>query len=171
MTRSDPSAHDDKLDKIWSLIKDAHSALLVTIRQDGTLDSRPMGCIQREFDGTIWFLTFADSAKVEEIVGNRQVLVSYARPGAYEYVSLSGRARVMQDRQKVRELWSEGLRVWFPSGPDADDLALLGVEVDEAKYWTDAASVATYGWAYVKARVLGQRPTTEQVAEIGSVRL
>src|SRR3569833_2226239 len=121
--------HDAKLDKVWSLIRGAHAALLVTVGQDGTLESRPMGCVQREFDGTIWFLTFAGSSKVKEIADNSQVLVSYARPADYEYVSLSGRARRSKDRQKIRELWSEGFRVWFPSGPDDDDLALLSVEV------------------------------------------
>lgn len=163
--------HDEKLGKIWHLIKSAHSALLVTVAQDGTLDSRPMGCIQHEFDGTIWFLTFAASSKVKEIADDSRVLVSYARPADYEYVSLSGRARVSRDLQKIRELWSEGFRVWFPSGPEDADLALLSVEVEEAKYWTDAASVVTYAWAYLKARVLGQRPSAEQIATIGTVRL
>jgi hypothetical protein len=36
--------------KIWNLIKDEHTAVLVTISPDGSLDSRPMGCIQKEFD-------------------------------------------------------------------------------------------------------------------------
>jgi general stress protein 26 len=130
-----------------------------------------MGCIQREFDGAVWFFTFADSAKVKEIADNSRVLVSYANSAAYEYVSLAGRARVVQDRSKVRELWSEGFRVWFPSGPDAPDLVLVSVDVDEAKYWTNAASAVAYGWAYLKARVLGQRPHAEQIADIGSVRL
>jgi len=108
---------------------------------------------------------------VKEIAENSHVLVSYARPAEYEYVSLSGRARVIKDNQQVRELWSEGFRVWFPSGPDSGDLALLSVDVDEARYWTEAASVVTYAWAYVKARVLGQRAKTEQIADIDSLRL
>ena len=171
MSMDASAQHDEKLDRIWGLIKDARTALLVTVAEDGSLDSRPMGCVQREFDGTIWFITFAGSSKVKEIAENSHVLVSYARPAEYEYVSLSGRARVIKDNQQVRELWSEGFRVWFPSGPDSGDLALLSVDVDEARYWTEAASVVTYAWAYVKARVLGQRPKTEQIADINSLRL
>jgi len=53
--------------KIWNLIKDEHTAVLVTVGRDGTLDSRPMGCVQKEFDGTLWFLTFKDTPKVLEI--------------------------------------------------------------------------------------------------------
>lgn len=163
--------HDEKLDKIWRLISDAHSALLVTATRDGTLDSRPMGCVQRGFEGKVWFLTFANSSKVKEIADNSHVLVSYARPAEYEYVSLSGRAQVTKDDRKARELWSEGFRVWFPSGLDDPDLVVISIDVDEVKYWTDAASVVTYAWAYVKARVVGKRPSTGQIADVGSIKL
>src|SRR5207302_6011504 len=98
--------------KIWDLIKGAHSALLVTIGQDGQLDSRPMGCLQKDFDETLWFLTFRHSLKVSEIGRDDRVLVSYANPQQYEYVSLSGRAKIVEDKRRLKELWSEGLRVW-----------------------------------------------------------
>src|SRR4051794_12267576 len=80
--------------KIWDLIKEAHTALLVTIGQDGRLDSRPMGCLQTDFDETLWFVTFRHSPKVREIGRDDRVLVSYAKPSEYEYVSLSGRAKL-----------------------------------------------------------------------------
>src|SRR4051812_31646604 len=102
--------------KIWDLIKSSHSALLVTVSRDGSLDSRPMGCLQKSFDGVLWFMTFRHSLKLAEIRNNPNVLVSYAKPSDFEYVSLSGKARVVEDSQKLNELWTEGLRVWFPNG-------------------------------------------------------
>ena len=165
------STEDDKnAQKIWDLIKDAHSALLVTKGADGRLDSRPMGCVQTDFEGTIWFLTFAHSSKVNEIAQDDEVLISYANPSEYEYVSLSGTARLVRDSEKLKELWSEAFRVWFPSGLDDPKLALLAVTIDEAKYWTNAASVLTYGWAYLKARLLGSSPTPEQISDTGVVK-
>jgi general stress protein 26 len=38
--------------KVWDLIKDAHTAMLITVEEDGALQARPMGCLQKEFDGT-----------------------------------------------------------------------------------------------------------------------
>lgn len=96
--------------------------------------------------------------------------MSYANPSEYEYVSLSGRARIIQDRQKLNELWFEGLRVWFPRGPDDPEIALLAVQVDEARYWAEPASVATYAWAYVKARLTGKSPSPDEIVETKSVR-
>src|SRR6266481_545617 len=104
-----------------------------------------MGCVQTDFEDTIWFLTFAHSSKVSEIEQDNRV-------------SLSGTACLVRDLEKLKELWSEAFRVWFPSGLDDPELALLAVRVEEAKYWTNAASMVTYGWAYLKARLLGTSP-------------
>ena len=38
-------------------------------------------------------------------------LVSYVRPSRYEFVSMSGCARIVDDRARVRELWREGFKV------------------------------------------------------------
>jgi general stress protein 26 len=128
------------------------------------------GCLQRKFDDSLWFLTFRHSAKAQELVADDRVLVSYANPAEYEYVSISGRGRIVDDRAKVHDLWFEGLRVWFPNGPDDPELALLSIDVEVARYWTNAASVATYAWLYVKARVAGKPATADEVVETKSVR-
>jgi general stress protein 26 len=163
------SPADDRR-KIWELIKGAHSALLVSIAEDGSLDSRPMGCLQSEFDGTLWFLTFRHSGKVAELKKDSRVLVSYVRSSKYEYVSVSGRARLVDDRDKIKELWTEGLRVWFPNGPGDPEIALISVGVEVAKYWTDPASVFTYALAYVKARVTGETPSPDEIVNADTLR-
>ncbi|MEJ7595469.1 MAG: pyridoxamine 5'-phosphate oxidase family protein [Planctomycetaceae bacterium] len=50
------------------------------------------------------------------------------------YVSLSGRATLVQDRQLIEELWHEDLRVWFPEGVNDPLLSLLRVDVDKWAY-------------------------------------
>jgi len=109
--------------RIWELIKGSHSALLITVMPDGTLDSRPMGCLQSGFDGVLWFLTFRHSLKVAEIRNNPNVMISYAKPNEFVYVSIGGKARIVEDTKKLKELWSEGLRVWFPQGANDPEIA------------------------------------------------
>jgi general stress protein 26 len=41
---------DEALGKVWSLINEARFALLVSVAEDGSLDSRPMGCVQHAFE-------------------------------------------------------------------------------------------------------------------------
>src|SRR5581483_2338180 len=103
--------------KVWELIKGEHAAVLVTVARDGSLSARPMGCVQTDFDGRLWFITFKNSPKVCEIERDQRVLVSYTRSRKYEFVTISGRAELIEDQAKLNELWSEGFRVWFPAGP------------------------------------------------------
>jgi hypothetical protein len=51
----------NKVDEIWNLIKREHTAVLVSIREDGSLDSIPMGCVQSDFDGTLYAQKFGAS--------------------------------------------------------------------------------------------------------------
>src|SRR5262245_65114923 len=156
--------------KIWDLIRNEHTAVLVTVGTDGSLDSRPMGCVQKEFDGTLWFLTFKDSPKVLEIAKNQQALVSYARPSDYEFTSISGQARLIDDPDQVRALWSEGFKVWFPDGPDSLDIALLAIDVEVTRTWTKPASVLTYAYYYLRARITGRSPSPSQIAKQEIIR-
>jgi general stress protein 26 len=96
--------------KVWDLIKDARTALLVTVGENDALEARPMGCLLTAFDETLWFLTFRHSSKLRQVSHDDRVLVAYVNPEKYEYVAVSGRARVVDNRQKLEELWTEGLR-------------------------------------------------------------
>ena len=149
-----------KVDKIWNLVKHEHTAVLVSIRKDGFLDSIPMGCVQSDFDGTLWFLTFKDNPRLHEIEENGHVLVSYVRPSRYEFVSMSGCARLVDDRARVRELWREGFSVWFPDGPESPRIALIEIDVKTVKSWSKPASHLTYAYHYVKAKLTGRSPVS-----------
>ena len=155
----------NNVQKVWNLIKREHAAVLVSIRKDGSLDSIPMGCIQSDFDGTLWFLTFTDNPRLQEIEKDGHVLVSYVRPSRYEYVSMIGYARIVDDRSKIRELWREGFSVWFPDGPESPSIALIEIDVKTVKSWSKPASFLTYAYYYVRAKLTGRSPSPEQVAE------
>ena len=109
--------------------------MLTTIGSDGSLRCRPMATQQAEFDGTLWFFTQADSPKVDEVQQEQHVNVSYTDCAEHRYVSISGRATLIQERQKLEELWSPILNTWFPLGLDDPQLALLRVEADSWEYW------------------------------------
>src|SRR3954462_8173493 len=96
----------DSIKALQEQIKDIDIAMLTTVEADGTLRSRPMGTQQVEFDGDLWFFTYDDAPKVDEIAHERQVNVAYSRPDKQSYVSVSGRAKLVRDRTKIDELWS-----------------------------------------------------------------
>jgi general stress protein 26 len=145
--------------KVWDLIKGIHIAMLVTQDRSHKLSARPMAAANRDFsDGTLWFFAREDSPKLDELADSRNVLVAYAHPGKQDYVSLSGTARVVRDQAKVREIWSEPARVWFPKGPEEGDIVLIAVDVETAEYWDSPSAAVVYAYGYAKAALTGEPP-------------
>ncbi len=143
--------------KVWELIKDVGIALMVT-QTDGGLRGRPMAAVNKSFDGELWFASRDETPKIGEIAGESHVLLAYSEPKSQNYVSVAGSARIVHDSAKVKELWSEGLRVWFPKGPDDPGIALICVTVDSAEYWDSPSSKWLYAYGYAKARLTGEPP-------------
>jgi len=131
---------DPAMRKLADLIGDAGIAMLTTQDAEGGLRSRPLATLLMDSEGKLWFFTAMSSAKVGEIDLHRHVNLSYANPEKQEFVSISGSARLLRDRQKMHDLWSLWARPWFSAGPDDPDLGLLEVTVDQAEYWDAPAS-------------------------------
>ena len=122
------------------------------------------------FDGTLWFFTKEHSGKVDEVQRDRHVNLSYADPGKQHYVSVSGRASVVTDREKAKELWNPVLKAWFPKGLDDPELALLKVTVEKAEYWDSPSSAVVHRVGLAKALVTGKeyRPGENEKIELQS---
>lgn len=151
-------------EKVWDLIKDIKVALMVTRNIEGKLHARPMVAVSEDrvngknWDGELWFMARIDSPKIAEIAQDSNVLLSYSEPKDQNYVALSGQAEAIRDTAKVKELWSEHLRTWFPHGPEESDLVLIRVVTASAEYWDTPSSAFVYAYGYVKARVTGESP-------------
>lgn len=153
-TRTDSAAQE----KVWAMIRDVEVAMLVTMDEEGRFRGRPMRAVKHEAGDVLWFFTRQASPKVQEARQDERVLLAYADPRGQNYVSISGTAEVVRDPAKQKELWSEPLRVWFPGGAGASDVALLKVTVDGAEYWDAPSSTLVHAWGYVKAITTGEPP-------------
>ena len=127
--------HDAEFKKIAEMIDASKFAMLTTMEEDGTLRSRPMSTMQMDGDGNLWFFTSHSSPKVIEAQQHRQVNLCYVRPDKQDYLSVSGNAELIHDREKMRSLWTPWIKPWFPNGVDDPDLTLLKVHITEAEYW------------------------------------
>ena len=127
------------IEQVADMVRGIRVAMLTTVDGDGVLHGRPMATQDVEFDGTLWFFTAAGSEKAAELEQDARVAVSYVDCDRDRYVSLSGAARLVRDRQKMRDLWTPLLKAWFPRGVDDPELALIEVTVSGGEYW-DAPS-------------------------------
>lgn len=160
MQESIPTKNDsDAKKKVFELIKDIKTAMLVTQAGHGQLSARPMAAAAlKEFNGDVWFFTDIASPKVAEIEANPNILLSYSNPSKQDYVSLRGTATIERDRAKIHEFWNEMARIWFPEGKDDPKLCLIKVSVDTAEYWDSPSSVVVFLYGYAKTLATGTPP-------------
>lgn len=154
---NDPNKKEN-LEKLISLIKDIKTAMLTTLDDDNCLRSRPMRAIEVKPDGTLWFFTAYQSGKTHDINHDSHVNVSYAEPEDEHYVSISGKAQVLRDQQKIDELWNPAMKTWFPKGKDDSNIGLIKVTIDKAEYWDAPNSTMIHLYGMVKAALTGESP-------------
>ncbi len=154
------------------LIRGIKTAMLTTASADGSLRSRPMATLEGEFDGTLWFFTRADAPKVGEVQQEGQVNVSYADADEQRFVSVSGRAVLVLDREKIQELWNPVYKAWFPKGLDDPQIALLRVDAEKAEFWDAHSSAMVQLISLVKELTTRQsyQPGENQKVDLSETR-
>jgi general stress protein 26 len=123
------------IEKIRKIAEASRSCLFGTMHEGGSLDVRPMAVQKVDESGRLWFLSGRDSNKNHRLEHDSRVQLIFANPGASEYMSLSGRATVSDERALREKFWSPMATTWFPGGVDDPQLTVIGVEVDGGHYW------------------------------------
>ncbi len=134
------TTHDDQLGTVAAIMKDTDIAVLTYISLEGALVSTPMGTQDFDEPGRTWFLTDRTTDKVRAIEADPRVNVSYSSKAGW--VSLSGTARVSQDRQKLEELWDASAGAFMSGGPDDPSNVLLEIDGATAEYWESPGKVS-----------------------------
>lgn len=125
-----------EMKKVAKLMRDLDFCMFTTYAKRGGLHARPMSNNgEVEFDGDVWFFSAADSRKVREIEQTPTVQLSYADLDNWRFVSMNGKARIVRDPKKKKELWLEELRRWFDEGPESDGIVLIRVTPTVVSYW------------------------------------
>lgn len=152
-----PSVSNPHFDTLHKLIGEIPIAMLTTATADGTLISRPLQTLEFDADHVLWFATDANSEKAAEIKANPHIGLSYADRRDNSYVSVSGPARILRDPQKLEELWTPAMSIFFPQGKDDPDLVLIRVEIERAEYW-DGPGTIVGKMLYLAAAALTGNP-------------
>lgn len=159
MTTETPT-REEGIEKMQALMKDITFCMLTSVDSGGVLHSRPMTLQHVAFDGTLWFFVGLSTGVSREIVERPQVNVSFSAPADHQFVSASGRARLVQDPVKKEALWNPTYKVWFPGGLADPELVLLAVDIENAEYWDSSNGIMTVLIGMIKAFVAGKSAPT-----------
>jgi general stress protein 26 len=161
------SASEDH-EKLWDLIKDIKFGMLTHRHSSGMMHSCPLTTQNKKIDenSVLFFFISRKSEMATALITDANVNVSYAHPGNDSYVSVSGKAAIVEDQAKKEELWSSFAKAWFPGGVNDPDLALLEVSIDHAEYWDVTESKMVQLAKMAKAAMTGTQPKMGEHKEL-----
>jgi len=144
----------DKKKHFLKLIDEFDDAMLVTHAPDGELRARPMAIADTNDDGEVFFVTSVATGKVDELLRDERTLVTLQ--GTRKWISLTGRADFVDDRQRIRDLWKSQWALWFSEGPEDPNVVLIRIRPEEAEYWDmSGKTMATFAFRALRALFTG----------------
>jgi general stress protein 26 len=160
--------HSSQVAELKSRIKAIRFAMFTTVDKHGHLIGRPMTNQDTDADGNLWFYTSTETDLWENIVAQPQVNLSFANPEENVYVSISGRAERVVDREQIKAMWNPAVQAWYPHGPDDPHVMLVKVVSDTAEFWDSNSSSMVQLFKMAKAVLTG---TTPEEGEHGRINL
>jgi general stress protein 26 len=127
-------SQNDHIDRVWDIVEKVGVCMLTT-QFAGGLRARPLEARPDRDAGLIFFVTDLHSAKEDEIEAAPDIGLVFIDPGDKAYLSLTGRACVIRDRQKIKAAWRNTDAVWWLDGPDDRNVCLLQIEPLTAELW------------------------------------
>lgn len=125
------------LEAVSKILSDVDLAMLMTQTQDGLIAGRPMSNNRNvEFNCNSFFLTSDRTRMVADIERNRNVALSYCRPGKPTiFITVQGEAELIRDEMAFKKHWTQDLTRWFPRGLNSPHLILIKVRASRIHYW------------------------------------
>lgn len=145
--------------RVAELITGFRFAMLTTRNAEDRLVAHPLTVQEAEFDGDLWFLVAKGATFVTDLRADDRVGVSMSSNDSW--VSLSGRAELVDDRAKIKELWSPTVEAWFTDGPDDPEVGLLKFTAETAEYWDSPGGKLASLFSFVKSKVTGEQYDAE----------
>lgn len=129
---------------------------MLTLAEAGALTSRPLTALEMDDQGAFWFFTSRRTMQ-PLLGGGAPVNLAFSDEAHATYVSIVGRATLIDDAGLKSALWTAAARPWFPGGEDDPDLVLLRVTPEHAEIW-DGPDSQVLRMAAMAASVVAGRP-------------
>ena len=149
---------DADRDKLVELLQGMPIAMFTTFG-DGGPRSVPMARQEVEPDAEMWFITARDTAHVADLESHPEVVLTFS--GRDAWVSVHGRATLVDDRDKLEELWNTFAEAWLPGGPEDPNAALIRVDVERGEYWDTPGGKVASLLSFAKTKLTGETYDTE----------
>ena len=135
---------DDHIEKLKQIVARCRVCMLGMHREDG-IHFSPMSHVDIDDDGNLWFFASKEIGKTIAAKNRNNIFITYAQEASSTFLSITGKAYLNANREKMKELFNPYIKAWFPDGLDDPSISLLVVHPLEVECWTtDGHKVLTY---------------------------
>jgi general stress protein 26 len=125
----------EAIEKMRELVEHNRICMFTSNVEEVPLQTRPMTTQEVDDEGNFWFFSPKDSHKNYEVRSDARVQLLFANTSASEYLTVYGMATIVNDREKIGQMWSPMAKAWFQEGKDDPNLSLIKVAPEDAYYW------------------------------------
>ena len=115
--------------------------LAITVDQNGEANARVVQTSPLRDDWTLRFMTDRRSRKVEEIERTGRLTLAYQDNPDNSYVTLVGRAAIVDDVAVKQAIWRPASQKWHPGGPTDPNVVLIDFTADRVELWSSPHGV------------------------------
>lgn len=127
---------DSLLQLARKLIGDVTFCVAATDGEDGSISARVIQPMRLKDDWTVNTITNRRCRKVREIERTGRMTLLYQHDLDKSYVSLMGRAEIVEDLELKRSIWTPAHYRWNPSGPDDPETVFMRLVTDRMELWS-----------------------------------
>lgn len=108
--------------------------MMTTADGNGTLHSRPMSNNREvDYDGESYFFSYKDTQKVRDLKQIPLTSLTYQGKDGL-FIHIYGEAQYTEQREKMKDHWSDDLNRWFPDSLEKGGL-MIRVDAKKTHYW------------------------------------
>lgn len=150
-----------KAQEVEKIVEHVKTAMLTTRHDNGHLNARAMQPASKK--GLVFeFVANNHSEKFDDLQRDPSCNVSFYDPSNTDWVSVSGQAKIIEDHEEIKKIWSSSLSAWFGNLGDGkhtgnyDDPRVSAIQVKptEIRYW-NAKSNLSQTMDIAKAKLTG----------------
>jgi general stress protein 26 len=128
----------------------------MTLESTGDANARAINTSKLTDEWTLRFMTDRRTRKVGEIARRGRMTLVYYHQAGGAYVTLAGRARIIEDVAVKQEVWRQASFKWHPGGPTDPNVVLVEFVAERIETWNTPGQIVpdpTKGlWAAVLTR-------------------
>ena len=159
-----------QMDTIQAMVKDIKYTMMTTRNGENHLHSCPMNTTETSIGAKeIWFIGHKPSETVDNIKQNPEVNLAYVTQESDKYLSISGTAELVEDEEKLNELWSVMYNAYFEQGKEDPMVQLIKVVPHGAEYWANGNAITSA--VKIAAAALTDNAVEKSLGENFSIKL